>query len=167
MVIEIKEELIRILSSLGLKYEDNSKEGVSIFVKNKLNMPIGRFSLSNEETKTLNFNVYDPTISGLSIEGGCCSLEIQSVKEIIESFSYFPISVELKDKNGIHYVELDELFKTNTSNIEYYKNLISRYVDSVPDLYYDVKKEDDKSIDNLIEIMFKEKPSATCLILGS
>lgn len=88
----MKEKLIEILKEIGLKIHNESGNGESfeIEVKNSKNEQIGKFYFTKKDgNESLFFYVFDPSYGGYTIEGGGCHPNKESMKSIIDEFTYF------------------------------------------------------------------------------
>lgn len=171
-----KNELIRILNSLNLMSDEVDKEEVIyIRIENLLGMKIGMFTL--KEDGSLFFNVFDPEHGDFSIEGGSCSLEENSVKEVIDEFSYIPYKFSLKQADGIEYVSLGSILSgIGIAGIDSITNVIAKfskesedvYFYEVPDEYYDEDgTEREYSLMDGLRKLKEEKPNARYMIMHS
>ena len=173
----MQDEIMQILKSLNLSVSTREVDNGFVFeVSNLLGMKIGQFFFNSEE-ESLNFNVYDPQMQGYSIEGGGCFVDQDSIKGIIDEFTYLPYEFELDETKGYKHISLGSLIKNKSVNsLDYFTNVLFEetkrsenvYFYEVPDEYYDDNDvERSYGITDAIRRLEQEKPNASVIIMHS
>lgn len=159
-------EVKNILESLELTA--NVKElddQIHFYVYNLLGLKIGVFILKNESR--LNFRTYDPEMEDFTIEGGECSLSKESIEEIIQDFSYFPIKISnhIEEYENYQFLNLEVLLKKSYSNYSSFFNILKREFENSDNIfYYEGNSENIK--DNAIEKLKESKPNASIVVFS-
>lgn len=168
-------EIKNMLESLKLNVQEkNIENSVIFYLTNKLGFNIGKLLYRDNK---ISFNVYDPMQKEYSIEGGFCSVDKESIKEIIDEFTYFPYDFDLKQEGNFSVVSLGELIKDKSvRNLDYFTDLIFNetkysedvYFYEVPDEYLDDEDNERRyGILDAIRRTKENKPSATKIIMHS